>query len=409
MHPTKTVLLIIAGGIAAYKSLDLIRRLRDQEVQVRCILTAGGRQFVTPLSVASLSGQPAAELLLDAESEAQFDHIRLSRSADLIVIAPATANLLARMAAGMASDLASTVILASDAPVLAAPAMNPRMWSHPATQRNVAKLQGYGVEFIGPDAGDMACGEHGSGRMVEPAALTKFILSRLRFGRTRPQLAGLRAVVTLGPTYEPLDPVRFIGNRSSGRQGGAIAVALAAAGCRVTAVVGPGESVPLPGCEIRAVETAHEMREAVLAALPADMFIGTAAVADWRPDQVSKTKIKKTDGKGAAWRLPMVANPDILAEVAGLPATGRPRLVVGFAAETGNPLAAARKKRTDKGCDWILANDVSPEKMVFSSDLNQVVLISEGGEETWPESSKGAIAARLVEQIAQELKAGARR
>ncbi len=404
MSMSRTVLLVIGGGIAAYKCLELIRRLRERGVTVRCVLTEGGKQFVTPLSLASISGQPVAEHLHDAGAEAQFDHIRLSRSADLVVVAPATANLIARMACGLGSDLASTLLLATDAPVLVAPAMNVRMWQHPATQRNIARIREDGAEFVGPDIGDMACGETGPGRMTEPDELLAAVLARLSSpSRPRP-LAGTRAVVTAGPTHEPLDPVRYLGNRSSGKQGRAIAALLAESGARVTLVAGPGASDELDGCEVRPVETAVEMREAALGALPADVFVAAAAVADWRPARCRDTKIKKTGDRPADWQIELVPNPDILAEVSRLEPEARPRLVIGFAAETGDPVDAASAKRTNKGCDWIVANDVASPEGVFGADENRVVLITESGPDPWPRMSKRDVARRLVDRIAAELR-----
>ena len=398
MPDCKTILLVIGGGISAYKSLELIRRLREQGIRVRCVLTPGGREFITPLSLASISGEPVAEELHDAGAEAQFDHIQLSRSADLVVVAPATANLIARMAVGFGSDLASTLLLATDAPVMAAPAMNVRMWDHPATQRNVAAIRQDGVEILGPAIGDMACGETGPGRMLEPDEILAAILNRLKVQSESRPLAGKRAVVTAGPTHEPVDPVRFLGNRSSGKQGRAIAAALAAAGADVTLVAGPGAAATLDQCEVHAVETAVDMREAVVAALPASIFVAAAAVADWRPATARAEKIKKS---GSADRtLKLIPNPDILAEVAGMPPGERPQLVVGFAAETGDPVQAGAAKRTAKSCDWIVANDVAAAGGVFGAEENGVVLITAEGAEAWPRMPKADVARRLVDRIA---------
>ncbi len=398
MPDCKTILLVIGGGISAYKSLELIRRLRERDVRVRCVLTPGGREFITPLSLASISGEPVAEELHDAGAEAQFDHIQLSRSADLVVVAPATANLIARMANGFGSDLASTLLLATDAPVMAAPAMNVRMWEHPATRRNVEAIRRDGVEILGPEIGDMACGETGPGRMVEPDELLAAVLNRLGVLSGSRPLAGKRAVVTAGPTHEPVDPVRFLGNRSSGKQGRAIAAALAAAGADVALVAGPGAGAALDHCEVHSVETALDMRGAVLAALPADVFVAAAAVADWRPASAQSEKIKKTGN--ADWRLELIPNPDILSEVAGMPPGKRPQLVVGFAAETGDPVQAGAAKRTAKSCDWIVANDVVAVGGVFGAEENGVVLITAEGAEPWPRMPKAEVARRLVERIA---------
>ena len=403
MPGSKTVLLVIGGGISAYKSLELIRRLRERGIRVRCVLTRGGRAFITPLSVASISGEPVAEELHDAGAEAQFDHIRLSRSADLLVVAPATANLIARMANGFGSDLASTLLLATDAPVMAAPAMNVRMWEHPATQRNVAAIVSDGVEVIGPAIGDMACGETGPGRMVEPDDLVAAILERLASASSTLPLAGRRAIVTAGPTHEPVDPVRFLGNRSSGKQGRAIAAALATAGADVALVAGPGAADALNPCKVHAVETALEMRAAVLAALPADVFVAVAAVADWRPSRAHGEKIKTIRGANANWQLDLVQNPDILAEIAALSPGSRPELVVGFAAETGEPSRAAAAKRKAKGCDWIVANDVAGPGAVFGADENRVILITSEGADPWPRMAKDDVARRLAERIAVTL------
>ncbi len=403
MPDPRTVLLVIGGGIAAYKSLELIRRLREQGVRVRCVLTAGGGEFITPLSVASISGEPVAEAMHDADAEAQFDHIQLSRSADLLVVAPATANLIARMACGFGSDLASTLLLATDTPVMVAPAMNVRMWEHPATQRNVSAIRGDGVEIVGPAVGDMACGETGPGRMVEPDDLAAVILDRLAAPAKSCPLVGKRAVVTAGPTYEPLDPVRFLGNRSSGRQGRAIAASLSAAGAAVTLVAGPGAGEALGHCEIRSVESALEMREAALASLPTDIFVAAAAVADWRPAEVRATKIKKVANGIPDWSMELVPNPDILAEIAGLAPDARPELVIGFAAETGNPLKAAVAKREAKGCDWIVANDVAGPEGVFGTDKNSIILITADGADPWPRMSKVEVAQRLVRRISESL------
>lgn len=390
----KTVLLVISGGIAAYKALGLIRDIRRAGGAVRAILTAGGAQFITPLSVASLSEHPCYTDLFSLRDEAEMGHIRLSREADLIVVAPASANMIAKMAQGLADDLASTTLLAADKPVMIAPAMNHMMWQHPATQGNIDTLRARGVHIIGPVAGDMACGEYGPGRLSEPedimAAITAF------FAAAQP-LAGMRAVVTSGPTYEPLDPVRFIGNRSSGKQGHAIAAALAAAGAQVTLVSGPVALPDPAGVDVVRVETATDMLAATLAALPADIAVCAAAVSDWSAATIHRQKIKKSGGNTPP-DIKLKENPDILAAVARA-GRNRPRLVIGFAAETENLLAAAQAKRNAKGCDWIVANDVAAEN-IFGADENHVVLITQDGAEEWPRASKQHIAQKLVAAIA---------
>ncbi len=393
----KRILLIIGGGIAAYKSLDLIRRLKERGAQVTPVLTRAGQEFVTPLSVSALAGEKLHTDLFDLTSEAEMGHIQLSRVADLLVVAPGTADLMAKMAQGRADDLASTLLLATDTPVLVAPAMNVRMWLHPATQRNTAVLRGDGVSFVGPNEGDMACGEYGPGRMAEPLEIVDAVARALGDG----PLAGKRVVVTSGPTHEPIDPVRYIANRSSGAQGTAIGAALAALGAEVVFVTGPADVPPPDGVEVVKVETAREMREAVHAALPADAGVFAAAVADWRVARESGSKIKKT-GDGTLPVLEFAENPDILAEVSSL--TGdRPELVVGFAAETDDVVAHATAKRDRKGCDWILANDVSPETGIMGGSENAVVLISEGGAESWPRMGKDEVARRLAARIAEAL------
>jgi phosphopantothenoylcysteine decarboxylase/phosphopantothenate--cysteine ligase len=399
----RRVLLVVGGGIAAYKTLELVRRLREREIAVRAILTRGGREFVTPLSLASLAGEKVYEDLFSLTDEAEMGHIRLSREADLVVVAPATADLMAKMAGGHAHDLATTALLATDKPVLVAPAMNPMMWDHPATRRNVARLAEDGIGFVGPEGGDMACGEVGTGRMAEPAAILDAILARLRPIDGR--LAGRRAVVTSGPTHEPLDPVRFLANRSSGRQGHAIADALARAGAEVTLVTGPVALPPPAGVRVVAVESAVEMAEAVEAALPADVAVCAAAVADWRPADVRAAKLKKPDD-GATPTIALTANPDILKSLAR-PGPLRPRLVVGFAAETEDVERHARAKLAKKGCDWLLANDVSPATGTFGGARNRVVLFTrDGGTEPWPELAKTDLATRLAERVADALGGG---
>jgi phosphopantothenoylcysteine decarboxylase / phosphopantothenate---cysteine ligase len=402
----KRVLLVIAGGIAAYKSLELIRRLRERGVAVRAILTQAGARFVTPLSVQALTEDTVYQDMWSLTDESQMGHIRLSRDADLAVVAPATADLLARMAAGMADDLAATALLATDKPVLVAPAMNVRMWEHPATQANVKLLESRGVKRVGPNAGDMACGEYGSGRMAEPMEILAAIEAHFAgaqapkalSGAQAPKpLAGRRALVTSGPTYEAIDPVRYIANRSSGKQGHAVAAALAALGAEVTLVSGPVRLADPPGCRVVAVESAREMLAACRGALPADIAVFAAAVADWRAAGEADQKLKK-DGSGPP-QLALTENPDILATVAGLPADERPRLVVGFAAETQNVVAYAEDKRRRKGCDWIVANDVSPATGTFGGDRNTVHVINADGVEDWPALDKTEVARRLAERI----------
>ncbi len=393
----KRILLIIGGGIAAYKSLSLIRLLKTAGAAVTPVLTRAGCEFVTPLSVAALAGEKVHSALFDLMDEAEMGHIQLSRVADLVVVAPATADLMAKLATGRAEDLASTLILATDTPVLMAPAMNVRMWEHPATQRNLATLKADGVTFVGPDAGEMACGEFGPGRMAEPEAIFAAIAAALTDG----PLKGRHVLVTSGPTHEPIDPVRYIANRSSGAQGTAIAAALRDLGAKVTFVTGPASVPPPAGVQVVRVETAREMLEAVTAALPADAAVMAAAVADWRVANAGAQKMKK-DGSGRAPALEFAENPDILATVAK--GAQRPRLVVGFAAETEHVVDHATAKRARKGCDWIVANDVSPETGIMGGTENAVVLISEAGSETWPRMGKDQVAQKLAQRIAEALK-----
>ena len=395
----KSVLLIIGGGIAAYKSLELIRRLKDRGFRVRAILTKAGTEFVTPLSVASLSGEKVFQDLFSLTDESEMGHIELSRSADLVVVAPATADLMAKLAAGHANDLASTALLATDKPVLMAPAMNVRMWNHAATQRNLKTLKGDGVLFVGPNEGDMACGEFGPGRMAEPGEIVSAVENFFAEGHAT--LSGVRALVTAGPTQEPLDPVRFIANRSSGKQGYAIADALARAGADTTLVSGPVEIAAPSGVRLLKVTTAREMMAACEAALPVDVAVCTAAVADWRPDVAANSKIKK-EKDAATPTIRLVENPDILATLATH--RRRPHLLIGFAAETDNVVAHALAKRLRKGCDWIVANDVSPQTGIMGGDKNTVHLITAQGTESWPEMAKTAVGARLAERIADALK-----
>jgi phosphopantothenoylcysteine decarboxylase/phosphopantothenate--cysteine ligase len=395
----KRVLLVVGGGIAAYKSLELTRLLRKAGVAVRPILTAAGAQFVTALSLSALAEDKVYSELFSLTDEAEMGHIELSRSADLVVVAPATADLMAKAANGLASDLASTTLLATDKPVLMAPAMNVRMWLHPATQRNLATLRADGVRFVGPDEGAMACGEFGPGRMAEPEAIFQAILALLEGpGAARP-LAGKRALVTAGPTAEALDPVRVITNRSSGKQGYAIAAALADLGAEVTLVSGPTALSAPPGVARVDIESAREMLEACEAALPADIAVCVAAVADWRPKDASAKKIKK-DGAASEQTIALVENPDILASLSK--DARRPRLVVGFAAETNDVEGHAKAKLARKGCDWIVANDVSVAG-TMGGDQNAVAIVSRQGVERWDRMAKGEVARKLARRIADEI------
>lgn len=392
----KRILLIIGGGIAAYKALDLIRRLRERRASVTPVLTRAGEEFVTPLSVSALAGSKVFRDLFDLTAEAEMGHIELSRSADLIVVAPATADLMAKMATGQADDLASTLLLATDTPVLIAPAMNVRMWEHAATQRNIATLKSDGIAIAGPNDGDMACGEYGPGRMAEPLEIVAAAQSCLGAG----PLAGKRVLVTSGPTHEPIDPVRYIANRSSGAQGTAIARALSGLGAEVVFVTGPADIPPPEGVEVVRTGSAREMLEAVQAALPADAAIFAAAVADWRVKGASDKKLKKT--KGGMPALEFEENPDILATMAQL-TDRRPALVVGFAAETNDVVDNATAKRRRKGCDWILANDVSPATGIMGGQENAVTLITADGAEEWPRMTKAQVADRLAQKLADAL------
>jgi len=399
----KRILLIIGGGIAAYKCLDLIRRLRERGHSVRTVMTASAQQFITPLAVGAISGDRVFTDLFDRADEHDVGHIRLSREADLVVVAPATADLLAKMACGLADDLASAVLLATDKPVLVAPAMNPRMWLNPATKRNVATLQADGIHFVGPNVGEMAeQGEAGPGRMAEPLEIVAAIEALLRKSDPDLPLAGRHVVVTSGPTHEPIDPVRYIANRSSGKQGHAIAQAAAELGARVTLVSGPVTLPDPPGVRVVHVETAQQMLEAVRAALPADIGIFAAAVADWRVANASQQKIKKDKSSGTP-TLKFVENPDILKTISER-GPMRPGLVIGFAAETENVVELAIKKRRAKGCDWIVANDVSAEGGAMGGDRNTVHLITAQGTESWPPMAKIEVARRLVERAAEHLK-----
>ncbi|WP_298727514.1 bifunctional phosphopantothenoylcysteine decarboxylase/phosphopantothenate--cysteine ligase CoaBC [uncultured Ferrovibrio sp.] len=404
----KRILLVISGGIAAYKSLELIRRLRERGASVRCAMTKAAEQFVTPLSVSSLSGEKVSTDIFSLTDEAEMGHIELSRDADLVVVAPATANILARMAQGLADDMATTLLLATDKPILVAPAMNVRMWLHPATQRNVEQLKQDGVAFVGPNDGEMACGEYGPGRMAEPLEIVAAI--EAQFGKPLPKhlmlvqpppaqsLKGRKVIVTSGPTHEPIDPVRYIANRSSGKQGHAIAAALAARGAEVILVTGPVSLPDPPGVKTIHVEAARDMFSACFLNLPADAAIFAAAVADWRVAVEASQKLKKTSDTPPTLRL--AENPDILRAIATTDAKRRPTLVVGFAAETENVVAYAKKKLASKGCDWIVANHVGEGSDTFGGDSNRVHLVRQDGVEDWPRMSKAEVAAQLADRIA---------
>ncbi|HZP08415.1 bifunctional phosphopantothenoylcysteine decarboxylase/phosphopantothenate--cysteine ligase CoaBC [Methyloceanibacter sp.] len=415
----KRILLIVGGGIAAYKSLELTRRLKERGASVRAILTKGGAEFVTPLSFSVLTEERAFTDLFDLQDEAEIGHIRLSREADLIVVAPATADLLAKMAHGLASDLATAVLLATDKRVLLAPAMNVRMWEHPATQRNLATLRADGVHFVGPEEGEMACGEFGLGRMAEPAAILQAITGLLG-GRDTPSatvrplkaqgapqtgasLSGRHVLITSGPTQEPIDPVRYIANRSSGKQGHALARAAKALGANVTLVSGPVALPDPDGVRVIKVDTAHEMLAAVLSALPADLAICAAAVADWRASDEAPQKLKKPP-EGSETTLKLTLNPDILATISRA-GPARPRLVIGFAAETESLIENAKSKLKRKGADWIVANDVWPGTGAMGGDRTQVHLVTERGVEDWPPMSKDEMAERLLARAAEALQA----
>ena len=393
----KRVLLIVSGGIAAYKSLDLIRRLRERGADVRCVLTRSAKEFVTPLSVGTLSRSRVYDDLFDLTAEHEIGHIRLARDCDAVVVAPATANILAKMAHGQADDLATTVLLATDKPILAAPAMNFVMWANPATVANLSLLRDRGVSFVGPESGELAEGEIGTGRMSEPLAIVAAIENLL--GANAP-LRGKHALVTSGPTYEPIDPVRYIANRSSGKQGHAIAAALAALGAETTLVSGPTRLADPPGCRVLRVETAQEMLAASLSALPADIAVCAAAVADWRPAAPGNAKLKKQDG-GAPPQIALAENPDILATLSRH--KPRPALVIGFAAETDDLLKHAAAKRLRKGCDWIVANDVGAGTGTFGGDDNRVHVIDASGTESWDPMKKDEVARRLARRIAERL------
>lgn len=391
------ILLVIGGGVAAYKCLDLIRRARERGLDVTPVMTKAAAEFVTPLSVSSLAGKAVQTELFDLNAEAEMGHIQLSRAADLVIVAPATADLMAKMAHGQANDLASTLLMATDKPVLIAPAMNIRMWEHPATVRNLSTLRGDGVLVVGPNDGSMACGEFGPGRMAEPLEILAAAEAALKGGG---RLSGRKILVTSGPTHEPIDPVRYIANRSSGKQGAAIAAALAAEGADVTLISGPTQEAAPHGVTVKNIESARQMLAAVEESLPADAAIFAAAVADWRSAEEAGQKMKK-DGSGVIPDLKLAENPDILRTISALPPGQRPPLVVGFAAETNDVIANATAKRKRKGCDWIVANDVSGD--VMGGTRNRVTLIDDQGQEDWPEAEKSEIARRLVARIAEHL------
>ena len=396
----KRILLIVSGGIAAYKSLDLIRRLRERGAAVRCILTKAGAKFVTPLSLAALSGDKVYGELFSLIDESEMGHIRLSREADLVVVVPATANILARMAQGLATDLATTALLATDKPVMVAPSMNVRMWDHAATRANLAVLRQRGVSVIGPGSGDLACGETGDGRLAEVADIVAAI--ETHFGKHAP-LAGRRVLVTSGPTFEAIDPVRFIGNRSSGKQGHAIALALSRLGADTTLISGPVNEPDPQGVRVVHVESAQEMLAACLAALPVDVAVCAAAVADWRVRNRAEQKLKKdkTSAKTAPPTIDLIENPDILATLST--DNTRPKLVIGFAAETENLIEGARAKLATKGCDWIVANDVSPASGILGGSDNTVHVVTGTGVESWPRMTKDAVAEQLAARIRDHL------
>jgi len=398
MSKNRSVLLIIGGGIAAYKSLELARSLSKRGIRLVSVLTSGGAEFITPLSVSGLTGEKCYTDLFSLTDEVEMGHIELSRAADLIVVSPATANILAKAAQGIADDLATTLLLATDKPVLYAPAMNVKMWEHPATQRNVEQLKADGASFVGPDEGAMACGEFGPGRLAEPEEIAQ--TADLMLPAPEGALSGRRIVITAGPTYEGLDPVRFLGNRSSGKQGYAIAAACRRAGADVEVISGPTALPVPPGCKLTSVRTAREMLEATQKSLPTDVFIACAAVADYRPALETVHKVKKE--RGGLTAIDLVENPDILRTISQLD-EGRPTLVVGFAAETDDVLAHADSKRLRKGCDWIVANDVSVGTDVMGGDKNTVTIISDAGDEALPEMSKEVLGDQLAERIAAKL------
>ena len=397
----KRLLLIVSGGIAAYKSLELIRRLRERGASVRCVLTKGGAQFVTPLSLAALSEDKVYSEIFSLTDESEMGHIRLSREADLLLVAPASADILAKMAAGLADDLATTALLATDKPVMVVPAMNVRMWEHAATRANIATLESRGVLRAGPVSGDMACGEFGEGRMLDVPDIVNAVEDYFSAPRADRPLAGRRALVTSGPTREPIDPVRFIANHSSGKQGHAIAQALSNLGAETVLVSGPVTLPDPPGLDVVHIETARDMLAACEKSLPVDVAVCAAAVADWRVRAAQDQKIKK---KGKAPSLSLVENPDILKTLSTATGNRRPALVVGFGAETENVVENAVEKRRRKGCDWLLANDVSPESGTFGGDSNRLFLIRDGDVEDWPRMSKSDAAGRLAQDIADHFR-----
>lgn len=393
----KNILLIISGGIAAYKSVELISILGRKDVNVQCIITDGGKKFVTPVTVSALCGQKVCDDIWELRSEKQISHTQIARECDLVVIAPASANMIARASMGMASDLASAVLLATDKPVMFAPTMNPNMWANPAVQENVRRLEERGYIRVGPNSGNVACGDTGTGRMAEPEEIAADIENFLEAGLP---LSGRKAVVTSGPTYEAIDPVRFIGNRSSGKQGHAIARSLKQLGAEVTLVSGPVALPDPAGVKVVKIESAREMHEAVMNALPADIAVCAAAVADWRPENTNKDKIKKNESAEAPL-ISLTENPDVLASVSS--SDNRPEIVVGFAAETENLIEAGQKKLVKKGCDWIIANNVGKNGEIFGNDSNHVHLITHTGTEEWPDNLKNSIAEKLAKKIAEHL------
>ena len=399
MTAEKRVLLIVSGGIAAYKTLELIRRLRERGISVRCVLTAGGEQFVTPLSLSALSEDKVYTEIFSLTDESEMGHIRLSRESDLLVVVPASADIMARMAGGLANDLATTVLLATDKPVMFAPAMNVRMWEHPATQANIATLESRGLIRIGPDAGNMACGEYGLGRMSEPMTIVEAVENHFAGPGARP-LAGSRALVTSGPTREAIDPVRYLSNHSSGKQGHAIAAALAGLGAKTSLITGPVALPDPAGVSVVHVESAADMLVSCQAALPAEIAVCAAAVSDWRIATVASEKLKKD--RGGLPALELTENPDILRTLSQAE-NRRPGLVVGFAAETEKVVEYAVEKRQRKGCDWILANDVSPETGIFGGDSNVIHFVHEDGVENWPRMTKQEVADRLALRIAAHM------
>ncbi|NVK19803.1 MAG: bifunctional phosphopantothenoylcysteine decarboxylase/phosphopantothenate--cysteine ligase CoaBC [Methylocystaceae bacterium] len=399
MYQKKRILLIVTGGIAAYKTPELVRRLRERSIDVQCILTKAASEFVTPLALSAVSSNPVYQDLFELDESSDMGHIQLSRNADLVVVAPATADIIAKAATGLANDLASTALLATDKPVMMSPAMNVRMWDHPATQNNLQTLKSRGVTMIGPEEGDMACGEHGMGRMVDPMDIVDAVTNF--FDQDGP-LTGKKALVTSGPTHEPIDPVRYIANRSSGKQGHAIAAELAKLGADVTLVSGPSQQPDPTSVKVIKIESARDMLAACENSLPCDIAVFAAAVADWRVDLEAEQKLKK-DGTGQIPDLKLTENPDILATISQHP-DKRPTLVIGFAAETEHVIEHAQAKRERKKCDWIIANDVSPATNTFGGDENTVHLIAKNQCEAWPKLTKSDVAKRLAHYIADQMK-----